>query len=217
MSAGQSKTDPILAALARLSKKGGIFMTELEQMLSGDLYYAGGPELSAARQRAKELCQRFNQISTADPAAGRALLGELFGQVENPVLIQPMFWCDYGFNIRAGSHLEINHNCVILDCAPVTFGSHVFIGPNCGFYTAGHPLDAATRNRGLEYARPITVGDNVWFGGGVTVLPGVTIGSGSVIGAGSVVSRDIPPNSVAVGNPCRVVKAIPQEQPGQQA
>ena len=112
-----------------------------------------------------------------------------------------------------GSHVEINHNCVILDCAQVTFGDHVFIGPNCGFYTAGHPLDAQTRNAGLEFARPITVGDSVWFGGNVTVLPGVTIGSGSVIGAGSVVSRDIPPNVIAVGNPCRVVRTILPEEP----
>ena len=101
-----------------------------------------------------------------------------------------------------GSHVEINHNCVILDCAPVTFGDHVFIGPNCGFYTAGHPLDAATRNAG---------------GAGAVILPGVTIGAGSVIGGGSVVSRDIPPNSVAVGNPCRVVKEILREEPQREA
>ena len=100
----------------------------------------------------------------------------------------------------------------------MTFGDHVFIGPNCGFYTAGHPLDAVTRNAGLEYARPITVGDNVWFGGNVTVLPGVTIGSGAVVGGGSVVSRDVPPNTVAVGNPCRVVKEIFQgEAPQREA
>ena len=183
-------------------------MTEQEKMLSGELYYAGGPELSSARQRGKELCQRFNQTAVSNPEEGVRLLQELFGQVGEAVSIQPMFWCDYGFNIQMGSYVEINHNCVILDCAKVTFGDHVLIGPNCGFYTAGHPLDACTRNAGLEFARPITVGDNVWFGGGITVLPGVTIGSGSVIGAGSVVSRDIPPNVVAVGNPCRVVRPI---------
>ena len=183
-------------------------MTEREKMCAEALYYAGAAELAAARRRAKELCLRFNQTALQDPAAGEALLRELLGGAGEDVLVQPMFWCDYGENIQMGSHVEINHNCVILDCAPVTFGDHVFIGPNCGFYTAGHPLDAVTRNAGLEYARPITVGDNVWFGGNVTVLPGVTIGSGAVVGGGSVVSRDVPPNTVAVGNPCRVVKEI---------
>ena len=183
-------------------------MTEREKMCAGALYYAGAAELAAARRRAKELCLRFNQTALQDPAAGEALLRELLGGAGEDVLVQPMFWCDYGENIQMGSHVEINHNCVILDCAPVTFGDHVFVGPNCGFYTAGHPLDAVTRNAGLEYARPITVGDNVWFGGNVTVLPGVTIGSGAVVGGGSVVSRDVPLNTVAVGNPCRVVKEI---------
>ena len=188
-------------------------MTEQEKMLSGQLYFAGVPELLAARKRAKELCQRFNRTAVQDPEAGTDLLRELLGRMGEEISIQPMFWCDYGFNIRMGSHVEINHNCVILDCAPVTFGDHVFIGPNCGFYTAGHPLDAQTRNAGLEFARPIAVGDNVWFGGNVTVLPGVNIGSGSVIGAGSVVSRDIPPNVIAVGSPCRVVRTILPEEP----
>lgn len=188
-------------------------MTEREKMLAGDLYRAGEPELAEARKRAKELCQKFNRAAVEDPERGVGLLRELLGGMGEEISIQPMFWCDYGFNIQMGSHVEINHNCVILDCAQVTFGNHVFVGPNCGFYTAGHPLDAPTRNAGLEFARPITVGDNVWFGGSVTVLPGVTIGSGSVIGAGSVVSRDIPPNTVAVGNPCRAVRAILPEEP----
>lgn len=183
-------------------------MTEREKMLSGALYWAGAPELVQARRRAKELCSRFNQEAVQDPEAGARLLRELLGEAGDDISIQPMFWCDYGCNIRMGSQIEINHNCVILDCAPVAFGDHVFIGPNCGFYTAGHPLDAAPRNAGLEFARPITVGDNVWFGGNVAVLPGVTIGSGAVIGAGSVVSRDVPPNVVAAGSPCRVLRPI---------
>ena len=183
-------------------------------MMSGALYNAGDPELAEARRRAKELCQRFNQVSVSSPGEGVRLLRNLLGQMGETVSINPMFWCDYGVNIRMGSHVEINHNCVILDCAPVTFGNHVFIGPNCGFYTAGHPLDAEIRNQGLEYARPILVEDHVWFGGNVTVLPGVTIGRGSVIGAGSVVSRDIPAEVVAVGNPCRAVRSIfPGESP----
>lgn len=189
-------------------------MTEREKMLSGALYRAGAPELVQARRRAKELCSRFNQEAVQDPEAGARLLRELLGEAGDDISIQPMFWCDYGCNIRMGSQIEINHNCVILDCAPVAFGDHVFIGPNCGFYTAGHPLDAAPRNAGLEFARPITVGDNVWFGGNVAVLPGVTIGSGAVIGAGSVVSRDVPPNVVAAGSPCRVLRPHPSRRHG---
>ena len=110
-----------------------------------------------------------------------------------------------------GEYFFANYNCVILDCAPVTFGDNVFIASNCGFYTAGHPLDYPTRNALLEFAKPITVGDNLWIGGNVVVLPGVTIGSGSVIGAGSVVSRDIPENVLAVGNPCRPIRSINPE------
>ena len=116
------------------------------------------------------------------------------------------FWCDYGYNIEIGENFFANHNTVILDGGGVTFGDNVFIAPNCGFYTAGHPIGFERRNQGLEYAYPITVGDNVWIGAGVQVLPGVTIGSDVVIGAGSVVTRDIPSHSVAVGNPCRVLR-----------
>lgn len=183
-------------------------MTEQEKMQAGVLYQADAPELVQARQRAKELCCRFNLDAVLSPETGGQLLRELLGKAGDHISIQPIFWCDYGFNIRMGSQIEINHNCVILDCASVTFGNHVFIGPNCGFYTAGHPLDSDARNSGLEFARPITIGDNVWIGGNVSVLPGVTIGSCSVIGAGSVVSRDIPPNVVAAGNPCRVLRPI---------
>lgn len=122
--------------------------------------------------------------------------------------IEQPFLCDYGHNIFLGEDFYANFNCVILDEAPVTFGNHVFVAPNCGFYTAGHPLDAELRNRGLEYARPITIGHNVWIGAQVCVLPGVTIGDNCVIGAGSVVTKDIPAHSLAVGNPCRVVRHL---------
>ncbi|MFR7478870.1 MAG: sugar O-acetyltransferase, partial [Acutalibacteraceae bacterium] len=118
---------------------------------------------------------------------------------------------DYGSHIQIGENFYTNHNCIILDGAPVVFGDNVFIAPNCTFSTAGHPLDVEQRNEGLEYAYPITVGDNVWFGASVTVLPGVTIGSNTVIGAGSVVNRDIPSGVVAVGNPCRVLRTITEE------
>ena len=118
------------------------------------------------------------------------------------------FWCDYGYRISVGNGFFANHNMVILDAGGVTFGDDVFIGPNCGFYTSGHPVDYERRDQGLEYAYPITVGDHVWIGGGVQVMPGVTIGSNVVIGSGSVVTRDIPDDVVAAGNPCRVIRPI---------
>lgn len=121
--------------------------------------------------------------------------------------MQP-FHCDYGYNIEIGENFFANYNCVILDGAKVTFGDNVFIAPNCSFYTAGHPIDVLQRNQGLEYALPIKIGNNVWIGGNVTVLPGVTIGDNTVIGAGSLVNKDIPSNVVAAGNPCRVIREI---------
>ena len=136
------------------------------------------------------------------------LLRQLLGSTNGRFLIEPSFWCDYGYNIHLGKNFYANHNCVILDCAKVTFGDHVMVGPNCGFYTACHPIDSQQRREGVEFARPITVGNDVWFGGSCTVLPGVTIGDGCVIGAGSVVTRDIPANTVAAGNPCRVLRSI---------
>lgn len=184
-------------------------MTEKEKMLRGILYDANADEtLLREREAAKELCFAFNQLRPSDTAAQQAILHRLLGSVKENVQILAPFWCDYGYNIEIGENFFANHNLVILDGAKVTFGSNVFVAPNCGFYTAGHPIDAARRNQGLEYAYPITVGDNVWFGAGVQVLPGVTIGSGAVIGAGSVVTHDIPENCVAAGNPCRVRRAI---------
>lgn len=142
------------------------------------------------------------------PRCAVALLRKILGGAGTGLLIEQPFYCDYGYNIRVGDNFYANFNLVILDEAPVTLGDNVFIAPDCGFYTAGHPIEAAERNKGLEYARPITVGDNVWIGAGVTVLAGVTIGDNCVIGAGSVVVKDIPANCVAVGNPCKVIKTI---------
>ena len=190
-------------------------MTELEKMIAGELYNAEVPELQAMRTRAAQLCHQLEQLSPTEGEARLALLKELLGKTGEHLTINHGFKCDYGSNITVGEHFYANYNLVVLDCAPVVFGENVFIAPNCGFYTAGHPLDAPTRNSGLEFAKPITVEDNVWIGGNVTVLPGVTIGSGSVIGAGSVVVHDIPSNVVAVGNPCKQVRAIenPAETP----
>ena len=120
--------------------------------------------------------------------------------------IESNFFCDYGYNISVGENFYSNHNLVILDAAKVEFGDNVFIGPNCGFYTAGHPIDIDVRNKGIEYAKPIKVGSNVWFGGNVCVMPGVKIGDNVTIGAGSVVTKNIPSNTIAYGNPCRIKK-----------
>lgn len=162
-------------------------------------------EIITRREAAKALCMRYNQT---EPSQRQALLQEIAGSVGKNPCIEPPFCCDYGSNIHLGDHFYANHNLVILDGAEVRCGDHVFIAPNVGLYTAGHPLDSARRNAGLEYAKPITLGNNVWIGAGSSVLPGVTIGDGAIIGAGSVVSRDIPANVVAVGNPCKVIREI---------
>ena len=140
----------------------------------------------------------------------KALLKEILGNTKENVWVESDFWCDYGYNINVGENFYANHNLVILDGAKVTFGDNVFIGPNCGFYTPEHPINPEERNKGLEYAKPITIGNNVWIGGSVTILGGVTIGDNVVIGAGSVVTKNIPPNVVAVGNPCKIIKKITQ-------
>ena len=184
-------------------------MTEKEKRDAGLLYDANydealGRELLACKDR----CHLYNQIRPSRARERHEAIAALFGRVGENFTIQAPFWCDYGCNIEIGENFFMNHNGVILDGAKVTFGDNVFIAPNCLFSTAGHPLDTAQRNRGLEYAYPITVGDNVWFGAGVIVLPGVTIGSDTVIGAGSLVNRDIPAGVVAAGNPCRVIRPL---------
>ena len=185
-------------------------MTEKEKMLRGELYDANyNPQLIEERLECKELCRDYNDLRPRQTEEREALLRKILGEVKTGILIEQPFYCDYGYNIKVGNNFYANFNLVILDEAPVIFGDNVFVAPNCGFYTAGHPLDAERRNKGLEYARPIKVGDNVWFGAAVTVLPGVTIGDNCVIGAGSVVTKDIPAHSLAVGNPCKVIKIIP--------
>ena len=187
-------------------------MTEREKMGQRMLYDANyDQELLAERARCKDLCFLYNQIKPSLAAEQENSIRQLFGKTGKQFCITAPFWCDYGCNIEIGENFYTNHNCVILDGAKVIFGDNVFIAPNCIFSTAGHPLDADQRNQGLEYAYPITVGDNVWIGASVTVLPGVTIGSNTVIGAGSVVNRDIPGGVVAVGNPCKVLRKLSGE------
>ena len=184
-------------------------MTEKEKAKEGLLYNANyDEELLAERMKCKEKCQKYNNLNQSEIEKRKQLLKEIIGKTKEQFLIEPNFYCDYGYNIEIGENFYSNHNLVILDAAKVIFGDNVFIGPNCGFYTAGHPLNAIQRNQGLEYAKPISVGNDVWIGGNVTILPGVNIGSNVVIGAGSVVTKDIPSNVVAVGNPCRILKKI---------
>ena len=166
------------------------------------------PAFEAEIQKAKDKCYAFNKLNPNDREAQAEILQTLLGKMGKEVVFTPPFWCDYGYNITVGDWFYANHNLVITDGARVTFGDHVFIAPNCCFTTAEHPTDPAQRMAGLEIAKPITVGNNVWIGAGSTVLAGVTIGDNAVIGAGSVVTRDIPANVVAVGVPCRVVREI---------
>lgn len=184
-------------------------MNEKEKMLNGLLYDANFDEnLKNERTKCKVLCQQFNNLSYDNFSKKKEIIKELFGKTKEYFHIEPSFYCDYGYNIEIGENFYSNHNLVILDPAKVSFGDNVFIGPNCGFYTAGHPIDYSLRNKGLEYAKPIYIGSNVWIGGNVTILGGVSIGDNCVIGAGSLVLKDIPANSVAFGNPAKVVRKL---------
>ena len=183
-------------------------MNQWERMVSGQLYDAGDEALRKARQRAKILCRQYNDAPPEDDAARADILRRLLGSVGENCWIEPTFRCDYGTNITVGDNFYANYDCIFLDVAPITIGNNVMVAPRVCFYAAGHPIAASVRNTGLEFGAPITIEDNVWIGGGVSVCPGVTIGAGSVIAAGSVVTRDVPPGVVAGGNPCHVLRPI---------
>ncbi|MBN1068053.1 sugar O-acetyltransferase [Clostridium botulinum] len=186
-------------------------MTEKEKMLNGDLYLALGEDLFSERQHAKEMIFEFNSLHPSAVEKRNGLISKLFGYVGENFYIEPPFRCDYGYNIHWGENSYVNYNCTILDCAKVTIGKDVLIGPNVNIFTAGHPLSPSQRISGLEYAHSIEIGDGAWIGGGTTINPGVKIGRNAVIGSGSVVTKDIPDNAVAVGNPCRVIRIINEE------
>lgn len=187
-------------------------MTEWEKAQAGFLYDANyDSDLIDMRTKCADLCYEFNMCRPSDVTKQQEVLHKLFGQIKGNVVVTAPFYCDYGVNISVGENFYTNHNVTILDGAKVTFGDNVFIAPDCVFSTAGHSIDTEQRNLGLEIALPITVGDNVWIGTNVSVLPGVTIGSNVVIGAGSVVNRNIPDGVIAAGNPCRVIRKITEE------
>ncbi|MEM9479845.1 MAG: sugar O-acetyltransferase [Verrucomicrobiota bacterium] len=181
--------------------------TEKEKMLAGELYDAQDPTLVKDRARCHALCATYSRTSDLQATDRKVLLRELLGR-ESDVYIQPPFFCDYGTNIHLGEKVYFNFNCVVLDVAKVTIGDRSLFGPAVQIYTASHPLNAKERASGLELAEPITIGADVWVGGGAIICPGVTIGDRTVIGAGSVVTRDIPADVIAAGNPARVLREV---------
>ena len=184
-------------------------MSEKEKALAGLLYDAcNDEELKAALYAANRQTYRYNVLPPDSEEERQQILRELLGKIGVGCKLIPPFYCDYGYNIELGDAVFANMNLVILDGGKVTIGHHVYIAPNVGIYTAGHPFDLELRRKGMEYALPIVIGNDVWIGGHSCILPGVTIGNNVVIGAGSVVTKDIPDNVLAFGNPCRVIRKI---------
>jgi maltose O-acetyltransferase len=186
--------------------------TDKNKIIDGEPYLIGDENLKKDRRRAKNLLHRLNITEYRMTKNARVLLEELIPNAGKNLFIEPPFFCDYGYNIFCGDNVFFNVNCVILDENKVTIGSNVFIGPNGQLYTASHPLEALTR-RTHKISKPITIGNDCWIGGNAIILPGITIGKGCVIGAGSIVTKDIPDNSLAVGNPAKVIRQLNQEIP----
>ena len=182
-------------------------MTERQKMLAGEIYNPFDPELVAARERARDLCQALNATRESQQDERRRVLRELFGRGGDSVWMQPPFFCDYGTNIELGERVFFNFNCIVLDVCRVRIGDYTLFGPAVQIYTAMHPFNATQRRR-EEFGKPIDIGSDVWVGGGAIILAGVRIGSRAVIGAGSLVSRDVPDSVFAAGNPCRVIREI---------
>ncbi len=182
--------------------------SQKERMLSGDLYNADDPELMRDILRAEQLCATYNASAPGDGLVRRRILEELLGSLGEDSMIRPPFYCDHGYRISVGAHCFVNSGLVALDVAKITIGDDVQIGPNVQLLTPTHPTDPELRRNKWESSEPITIGNNVWLGGGVVVCPGVSIGDNTVVGAGSVVVRDLPANVVAVGNPARIVREL---------
>ncbi len=184
-------------------------MSEYEKMISGEMYRANDPELIQLRGNVRTMLEELNR-SLHDVRIGERLerCSRIFGKVGKGLWMQPPFYCDYGKNIELGDNVYFNYNCVVLDVAKVTIGSNVLFGPNVQIYTANHPLDHQQRRDGLEFGKPITIGNDVWIGGGVILCPGVNIGDRSVIAAGAVVTKDVPADVMVGGNPAQVIKQL---------
>lgn len=182
--------------------------TEKEKMLAGELYDALDPQLSGERVKARLLLKELNESSEDNLPGREKILRKLIPDSGTDLWLQPPFYCDYGTNIRVGDKVFFNFNCVVLDVAQVTIGSRTLFGPNVQIYAATHPLDHLERASGREYGKPVTIGNDVWVGGNVVICPGETIGDRSVIGAGSVVTKNIPADVIAAGNPCRVIRGV---------
>lgn len=182
--------------------------TEKQKMLRGELYNAIDTELSDERRQARLLLKQLNDTRDDQQELRLQILKDLIPSQGAGLWIEPPFYCDYGSNISAGDKVFFNFNCVVLDVMKVTIGSNVLVGPSVQIYTATHPMDWKERATGVEFARPITIGSDVWIGGGAIICPGVTIGSRSVVGAGSVVTKDIPSDVFAAGNPCKVIRTL---------
>ena len=185
--------------------------SEKEKMISGKPYKAFDDELVNERRYAKELIFDFNSFRPNEIVNRNGLIKRLLDKIGNSFIIEPPFRCDYGYNIEIGENFYSNYNLIILDCAKVLIGDNVMIGPNVSIYTAGHPVHYEIRNQGYEYAFPVSIGNNVWIGGNAVINPGVSIGDNSVIGSGSVITKDIPGNVIAAGNPCKVLRGINEE------
>ncbi len=186
-------------------------ISEKEKMMAGKPYKAFDDELLAERQNAKEEIFNFNALRPGEIEQRNEIIKRLLGKTPTVFFIEPPFRCDYGYNIEIGENFYSNYNLIILDCAEVIIGDNVFIGPNVGIYTAGHPIHHEKRNQEYEYAFPIQIGNNVWIGGNVVINPGITIGGNVVIGAGSVVTKDIPAHVIAAGNPCKALREITEK------
>jgi maltose O-acetyltransferase len=184
------------------------YKTEKEKMLSGQLYRSSDNVLRRERTHTRTLLRAFNETLPEEAEKRAVILAELLGATGKNIEIEAPFYCDYGYNISVGDNFYANFNCVVLDCAKVTIGNNVFLGPNVQMYTATHPLVAEERNKGLEAAKSIVVEDSVWICGGVIINPGITIGRGTTVGAGSVVTRNVPPDVFAAGNPCKVIRNL---------
>lgn len=183
-------------------------MTQKERALAGLEFVRGDKELKAERDRAEELCFRLNSTPPGDTEQREAIIRDLITDIKEGFYIKSPFVCEYGHYISIGRNFFANMNCKLMDGGKITFGDDVLVGPDCTFVTVEHAVDPQKRREGYQMFKPVTVGSNVWFGAGVTVCPGVTIGDNCVIGAGSVVTRDIPADCVAVGNPCRVIRKV---------